>query len=154
MSQIKKWGLKKNISAKEMTLLVQRQQRRQEKEDKTTTFSLRGGAVNPDKIARWERRHAMEGSAKLDQSRTQGATTPSDIAYLKAPLPEPSTPGQDVSDPTAFEKEHMIISFSEQPPPPDQTGSPNRVEGLESSSTGSATCNECSKTFPSTIKLT
>lgn len=60
MSQLLKWGLKKNVGSKEMANIVRIQQKRKAQYDKDTNFTVRGRHVSQDNIDRWQKRQKVD----------------------------------------------------------------------------------------------
>ncbi|KAK1762466.1 hypothetical protein QBC33DRAFT_574211 [Phialemonium atrogriseum] len=80
-SQIRKWGLNKNVREPEMGFIVRKQQEREkgqsaELSQANLRFRVRGEAVPQAKIDRWKRSHNV-----ADHASPQFESTPSDVSY-------------------------------------------------------------------------
>jgi hypothetical protein len=58
--QIKEWNFDKNISQKDMAILVAKEEKRARDEEKETSFYWRGKEIRPEKLANFKKRRMAE----------------------------------------------------------------------------------------------
>ncbi|KAL4922988.1 Clr5 domain-containing protein [Aspergillus undulatus] len=100
------WGLRKNVKARELSIIVRKEQKRAAR-GKKTVFRVAGQEVDEKRIARYKRKRAhnsdndnsrsIERAQTLESSRDQVSpepTTPSDMSYW---TPEPDTKATTLS---------------------------------------------------------
>ncbi|KAJ5085327.1 hypothetical protein N7532_010098 [Penicillium argentinense] len=99
------WNVRKNIKAKEVHLMVRKQQKRAAR-GKRTAFRVNGQEIDEKRIARFKRRYNEEWDEKKDKDLQQMSpepTTPSDMTcYTPEPTDEAPTPisPSDIQSPT------------------------------------------------------
>jgi len=71
-TQIKHWGLEKNVKGREMEAIVRIKRKRKEMEGKESNFTVRNRAVPPKKIIRYMERTNTIGNAPLSQPSPAG----------------------------------------------------------------------------------
>ncbi|KAJ5999927.1 hypothetical protein N7481_000336 [Penicillium waksmanii] len=89
------WHVRKNIKAKEVHLMIRKQQKRAAR-GKQTAFRVNGQEVDNKRIARFQRRYGDSWSEEKDrdiQQMSPEPTTPSDMTcYTPEPADEAATP--------------------------------------------------------------
>ncbi|KAJ5404259.1 hypothetical protein N7509_004130 [Penicillium cosmopolitanum] len=89
------WHVRKNIKAKEVHLMIRKQQKRAAR-GKQTAFRVNGQEVDSKRIARFQRRYGDSWSEEKDkdiQQMSPEPTTPSDMTcYTPEPADEAATP--------------------------------------------------------------
>ena len=88
-TQIKRWGLEKNVKDNEMRAVIRMQRKRKEIDGKESEFLLRDRVVPPQKITRYMKRTGLSANAPLSRA---SASTPSDIICYTPSGGDPSTP--------------------------------------------------------------
>jgi hypothetical protein len=71
-TQIKRWGLEKNVKAREMEAIIRIKRKRKEMEGKESNFTVRNRAVPPKKIMRYMERTNTTGNTPLSQPSPAG----------------------------------------------------------------------------------
>jgi hypothetical protein len=71
-TQIKHWGLEKNVKGREMEAIVRIKRKRKEMEGKESNFTVRNRAVPSKKIMRYMERTNTAGNAPLSQPSPAG----------------------------------------------------------------------------------
>ncbi|KAF4769216.1 hypothetical protein N7455_008776 [Penicillium solitum] len=133
------WHVRKNIKAKEVHLMLRKQQKRAA-QGKQTAFRVNGQNVDPKRIARFVRRYGTSwdtNRGKEPETETQSPEpqTPSDMTcYTPEPTDEhsvttPISPLTDMQSPTREMPPYPLGSYGKSTAVPVSVSVPNDIDG-------------------------
>ncbi|CAG8124605.1 unnamed protein product [Penicillium nalgiovense] len=133
------WHVRKNIKAKEVHLMLRKQQKRAA-QGKQTAFRVNGQNVDPKRIARFVRRYGTSWDTNGDKKpetepRSPEPQTPSDMTcYTPPPSDEhnvttPISPLPDMQSPTREMPPYPLGSYGKSTAVPVSVSVPNDIDG-------------------------
>ncbi|CAP86420.1 hypothetical protein EN45_052010 [Penicillium chrysogenum] len=133
------WHVRKNIKAKEVHLMLRKQQKRAA-QGKQTAFRVNGQNVDPKRIARFVRRYGTSWDTNRDKKpetepQSPEPQTPSDMTcYTPPPSDEhsattPISPIPDMQSPTREMPPYPLGSYGKSTAVPVSVSVPNDIDG-------------------------
>ncbi|KAJ6178128.1 hypothetical protein N7519_008589 [Penicillium mononematosum] len=133
------WHVRKNIKAKEVHLMLRKQQKRAA-QGKQTAFRVNGQNVDPKRIARFVRRYGTSWDTNRDKKpetepQSPEPQTPSDMTcYTPPPSDEhnattPISPLPDMQSPTRDMPPYPLGSYGKSTAVPVSVSVPNDIDG-------------------------